>query len=302
MLREYASSSERSLKIAECRAQTRSHRGPCWRCFCRVSLRLAESLSAADLPACCNTIYCPLHHRQMSDLQRDKSNCDAMGIPGQNDCSMRACDAAPNPIVGTAAFVLVVPVALRGPAVAEAAPAPVSRVLPLRCHDPLNTPSSHFSELTERTICKRRFRRIEDSSVRRRSEFNSEEGENESQNVFKQSRYCLGFCRVAVTIGSAPARAEIFGTVHGIVHDPQHRPIQDAAVDLKAQHSDWVQHQKTNGDGEFDFSAVPSGRIHGHRHCGQLSTGAAECHCRVWHEPRTAFSTGVGQRHRRKQL
>ena len=58
---------------------------------------LAETLSAADLPACCNTIYCPLHHRQMSDLQRDKSNCDAMGSPGQNDCSMRACDAAPNP-------------------------------------------------------------------------------------------------------------------------------------------------------------------------------------------------------------
>ena len=62
---------------------------------------------------------------------------------------------------------------------------------------------------------------------------------------------------IAVTIGPPPARAEIFGTVHGIVHDPQHRPIQDAAVDLKAQHSDWVQHQKTNGDGEFDFSTVP---------------------------------------------
>src|SRR5689334_24268889 len=56
-----------------------------------------------------------------------------------------------------------------------------------------------------------------------------------------------------------PARAEIFGTVHGIVHDPQHRPIQDANVDLKAQRSDWVQHQQTNGDGEFEFSAVPLG-------------------------------------------
>src|SRR5258708_1138941 len=63
----------------------------------------------------------------------------------------------------------------------------------------------------------------------------------------------------AVTIGSAPAHAEIFGTVHGIVHDPQHRPIQDADVDLKAQRSDWAQHQKTNGNGEFEFSAVPLG-------------------------------------------
>src|SRR6202165_6052794 len=67
----------------------------------------------------------------------------------------------------------------------------------------------------------------------------------------------LAMC--ALTIGSAPAQAEIFGTVHGIVHDPQHRPIQDAMVDLKAQRSDWVQHQKTNGDGEFNFSAVPLG-------------------------------------------
>ena len=30
-------------------------------------------------------------------------------------------------------------------------------------------------------------------------------------------------------------------------------------MDLKAQRSDWVQHQKTNGDGEFEFSAVPLG-------------------------------------------
>jgi hypothetical protein len=69
--------------------------------------------------------------------------------------------------------------------------------------------------------------------------------------------FVLAAC--AMTIGPAPAQAEIFGTVHGIVHDPQHRPIQDAMVDLKAQRSDWVQHQKTNGDGEFEFGAVPLG-------------------------------------------
>ena len=67
------------------------------------------------------------------------------------------------------------------------------------------------------------------------------------------------FAICAVAFFAAPARSEIFGTVQGIVHDPQHRPMQDAAVDLKEQHSDWVQHQKTNADGEFDFSAVPLG-------------------------------------------
>ncbi len=71
--------------------------------------------------------------------------------------------------------------------------------------------------------------------------------------------FLLAFVAGALAICCAPVRAEIFGTVHGIVHDPQHRPIQDAAVDLKAQHSDWVQHQKTNDNGEFDFSAVPLG-------------------------------------------
>ncbi len=91
---------------------------------------LEESLSGSSLPACCNTAYCPVHHRQMSNLQRDKSNCNVIGMPGQNDCSMRACDAAPNLIVGTSAFVLISPVALRGPAVAGAVPALASQFFP----------------------------------------------------------------------------------------------------------------------------------------------------------------------------
>ncbi len=73
------------------------------------------------------------------------------------------------------------------------------------------------------------------------------------------SAFILALVLCLISVGSAPAYAEIFGTVHGIVHDPQHRPIQDATVDLKAEHSDYAQHQKTNPDGEFDFSAVPLG-------------------------------------------
>ena len=69
----------------------------------------------------------------------------------------------------------------------------------------------------------------------------------------------LAILAVAATFGSTPARAEIFGAVHGIVHDPQVRPVQDAIVDLKAQRSEWIQHQRSNGNGEFDFSAVPFG-------------------------------------------
>jgi hypothetical protein len=105
---------------------------------------LAETISAADSLACCNTAYCPVHHRQARDLQKDKSNCDANSIPGQTDCSMRACDAAPSPIVGTAAFVLVTPVALRRPAFAEATPAVASPFFPYVAAIPLTPPPRTF--------------------------------------------------------------------------------------------------------------------------------------------------------------
>ncbi len=67
------------------------------------------------------------------------------------------------------------------------------------------------------------------------------------------------FVLSSMMLAPAPAHADIFGTVQGIVHDPQHRPIPNVTVDLKAQQSDWVQHQTTNADGEFNFSAVPLG-------------------------------------------
>ena len=82
---------------------------------------LAETLSAADLPACCNTTYCPLHHRDSRSLQKDKSNCNSMGVPGQKDCSMRACDTPQAPAVGTPLFVLTAPVSLSAPTGAEPA-------------------------------------------------------------------------------------------------------------------------------------------------------------------------------------
>jgi hypothetical protein len=101
---------------------------------------IAETLSAADLPACCNTAYCPVHHRQGRDLQKDKSDCAGMGAPGQNSCSMRGCDAAPKPLVGTSSFLLVEPYAIHGLALAESALATGSRFLPYAPSIPLTPP------------------------------------------------------------------------------------------------------------------------------------------------------------------
>ena len=53
--------------------------------------------------------------------------------------------------------------------------------------------------------------------------------------------------------------ATIFGSIRGIIHDPQHRPVQGAMVMLKARASDWSKSTTTDGNGEFRLNGVPLG-------------------------------------------
>jgi hypothetical protein len=55
------------------------------------------------------------------------------------------------------------------------------------------------------------------------------------------------------------ALASIFGTVQGIVHDPQHRPIAGAHIELHAITSDLVLHTMSNQEGVFSIAAVALG-------------------------------------------
>ena len=64
---------------------------------------------------------------------------------------------------------------------------------------------------------------------------------------------------VVVFVFASGASATIFGTVRGVVHDPQHRPVADASVKLKSATSDWTQTAQTDQDGAFLFTAVPVG-------------------------------------------
>ena len=53
--------------------------------------------------------------------------------------------------------------------------------------------------------------------------------------------------------------AGIFGTVRGIVHDSQHRPIEGANVALRSTQSDWHREAVSDGEGRFQIDAVPAG-------------------------------------------
>jgi outer membrane receptor protein involved in Fe transport len=71
-------------------------------------------------------------------------------------------------------------------------------------------------------------------------------------------RRVLPLFAVLVCLASA-ALGTVFGTVRGIVHDPQHRPVSDANVLLQAKQSAYTQTAQTDAEGQFHFDAVPLG-------------------------------------------
>jgi outer membrane cobalamin receptor len=53
------------------------------------------------------------------------------------------------------------------------------------------------------------------------------------------------------------SNATIFGSVRGVVHDSQHRPIPDVKITLKAKDSAFTLTTQTDVNGDFHFDAVP---------------------------------------------
>jgi outer membrane receptor protein involved in Fe transport len=71
---------------------------------------------------------------------------------------------------------------------------------------------------------------------------------------------CIFALSAAASLLLSPvARATIFGSVRGIVHDAQHRPLAEAQVKLQSKTSDWSRAAQTGQDGSFEFDAVPIG-------------------------------------------
>ena len=55
------------------------------------------------------------------------------------------------------------------------------------------------------------------------------------------------------------ANATIFGSVRGLIHDPQHRPVSGAQVKISATTSSWEKIVTTDSAGEFAADSVPLG-------------------------------------------
>jgi TonB dependent receptor/Carboxypeptidase regulatory-like domain/TonB-dependent Receptor Plug Domain len=67
----------------------------------------------------------------------------------------------------------------------------------------------------------------------------------------------LGFA--ALLLIAPAAMASVYGAIRGVVHDPQHRPIQDAMVMLRAKSSEWAKSVTTDATGQFQINGVPLG-------------------------------------------
>jgi len=64
---------------------------------------------------------------------------------------------------------------------------------------------------------------------------------------------------IFVLLLAGASLATVFGTVRGIIHDPQHRPVSGIQVVLQAKASEFTLNTRTDDAGQFHFDAVPLG-------------------------------------------
>ena len=86
-----------------------------------------------------------------------------------------------------------------------------------------------------------------------------------------------------------PALATIFATVHGVVHDPQHRPISGAEITLQAADSAFTLRTQTGPEGTFELPQAPSAITVSPRRL-RLRHRLPVAHRSLRHQPRRAHS------------
>ena len=81
-----------------------------------------------------------------------------------------------------------------------------------------------------------------------------------SRNLWSPIMWLAMVCVFVSMSGlSAGQTVGIFGSVSGIVDDPQRRPIPQADITLRAQLSSWREQAQTDAGGKFLFTTVPAG-------------------------------------------
>ena len=76
---------------------------------------------------------------------------------------------------------------------------------------------------------------------------------------FRIPTRALSLLAALLILAPIPALATVFATLHGVVHDPQHRPISNAAITLQAPNSAFALHNTTDIQGEFTLPQIPLG-------------------------------------------
>ncbi len=66
-------------------------------------------------------------------------------------------------------------------------------------------------------------------------------------------------CVLAAIVAVAAAFAQEPGKLHGVVHDPQHRPIEHARISVKSVGGSFSASVQADTNGEFEVSPVPNG-------------------------------------------
>ena len=72
-------------------------------------------------------------------------------------------------------------------------------------------------------------------------------------------RKLIVLCLLLLLSGALPVNANIFGQIHGVVHDPQHRPVAGVNVEVRGANSAYSKTATTGADGSFTLSSIPLG-------------------------------------------
>ena len=91
------------------------------------------------------------------------------------------------------------------------------------------------------------------------------------------------------------ASATIFGSVSGLIHDPQHRPVQGAQATLRSTTSDWNKSAASDNSGEFHFDSVPLGNYRITIELAGFATQALELTLSSARDARLHFSLTIAQ-------